>query len=321
MFGKCLMAVVFICSLSLTASAEEVPALSAKEIFRSPPSIGFRIGGTLTINREMITDVYGMGYEFVVTSLEGEPFTPEMEKVSLDYPDMYAIDIPIYDEGNQPGGAKTGETALIHVYRDGLELALTLPPGGEVTVGERGHLVSVDLEVRHPVLFVKPYFEKVSSHGGTLRIEITKVGEDDVSWIAETEDTWLTIIDGTPGFNNGTVIVEYEGNISDPRDAVVTISETDASGGRKSATVYPPTVVLRQEGTVADIDNSGMVDLKDAVLALKVLAGADVAEGMIRTDYIASGADVNGDNRIGLEEVFYALRAISGISYVSSEES
>jgi len=315
MFGKCLATavMVFICSSHLTASAEE--------IFRDPPSMAFRVGGTLTINQELITDVYGMGYEFTVTSQEGEPFTPEMEKISLAYPDMYATDIPIYDENNQPGGAKVGDTAFMHVYKDGLELLLTLPPGGEVTIGNRGEVEGVDLEVRNPVLFVKPYFEKVTSYGGTLRIEITKVGEDDVNWIAETDEAWLTIIGGTPGFNNGTVVVEYEGNIGDPRDAVVTISETDTSGERNSATVFPPTVVLRQEGTVADIDDSGRVDLKDVISALKVLAGVNVTDEMVRTDYIASGADVNGDNRIGLEEVLYALRATSETSHVLSEEN
>ena len=315
MFGKCLATavMVFICSSHLTASAEE--------IFRDPPSMIFRVGGTLTINHELITDVYGMGYEFTVTSQEGEPFTPEMEKISLAYPDMYATDIPIYDENNQPGGAKIGDTAFIHVYKDGLELSLTLPPGGEVTIGNRGEVEGVDLEVRNPVLFVKPYFEKVTSRGGTLRIEITKVGKDDVNWITETDETWLTIIGGTPGFNNGTVVVEYEGNIGDPRDAVVTISETDTSGERNSATVFPPTVVLRQEGTVADIDDSGRVDLKDVISALKVLAGVNVTDEMVRTDYIASGADVNGDNRIGLEEVLYALRATSETSHVLSEEN
>ncbi len=317
MFGKCLATavMVFICSSHLTASAEE--------IFRDPPSMAFRVGGTLTINQELITDVYGMGYEFTVTRRDedGTQFILATETVSLGDPDVYATDIPIYDENNQPGGAKIGDTAFIHVYKDGLELSLTLPPGGEVTIGNRGEVEGVDLEVRNPVLFVKPYFEKVTSRGGTLRIEITKVGKDDVNWITETDETWLTIIGGTPGFNNGTVIVEYEGNIGDPRDAVVTISETDTSGERNSATVFPPTVVLRQEGTVADIDNSGMVDLKDVISALKVLAGMDVTDEMVRTDYIASGADVNRDNRIGLEEVLYALRTISEISHVPTEEN
>ena len=48
----------------------------------------------------------------------------------------------------------------------------------------------------------------------------------------------------------------------------------------------------------------------DAVLALKVLAGMDTS-GQIRPDYNASGADVNGDNRVGMEEVIYTLHEIS----------
>jgi len=50
-----------------------------------------------------------------------------------------------------------------------------------------------------------------------------------------------------------------------------------------------------------------MVDL---ILALQAVAGQSPAG--IRNDYAASGADVNGDNRIGMAEVLYIMQSLGG---------
>ena len=54
-----------------------------------------------------------------------------------------------------------------------------------------------------------------------------------------------------------------------------------------------------------DIDGSGIVDMVDAVLALQLLTGLNPSG--IRPDYASSGADVNGDGKIGIEEVLYIM--------------
>jgi len=53
-----------------------------------------------------------------------------------------------------------------------------------------------------------------------------------------------------------------------------------------------------------DVDNSGTVGLDDAILALKVCTQSPLSQTAFKE------ADVNGDKRIGLEEVVYILRAI-----------
>lgn len=62
-------------------------------------------------------------------------------------------------------------------------------------------------------------------------------------------------------------------------------------------------------GTVGpgDVDNNETVELSDAILSLQVSAGI----GSIST--IHHGADVNGDNRIGIEESIYILQKVAGI--------
>ncbi|MCE5266243.1 MAG: S8 family serine peptidase [Deltaproteobacteria bacterium] len=61
-----------------------------------------------------------------------------------------------------------------------------------------------------------------------------------------------------------------------------------------------------------DLDDSGRVDLKDAVVAQRVLAGLDVA-GSLRTDYAASGADVNEDSEIGVQELIFVLQILADL--------
>jgi len=51
-----------------------------------------------------------------------------------------------------------------------------------------------------------------------------------------------------------------------------------------------------------------MVDL---ILALQAVAGQSPAG--IRNDYAASGADVNGDNRIGMAEAIYIIQKAAGV--------
>jgi len=56
-----------------------------------------------------------------------------------------------------------------------------------------------------------------------------------------------------------------------------------------------------------DVNNDCKVDLKDTVLALRIVAGISV------TDTINLNADVNGDKKIGMEEVIYILQKVSGL--------
>ncbi len=49
-----------------------------------------------------------------------------------------------------------------------------------------------------------------------------------------------------------------------------------------------------------------MTDLVDAIIALQTLTGQNPPQ--LRTDYVASGVDVNGNNRVGIEELIYILQ-------------
>jgi hypothetical protein len=69
---------------------------------------------------------------------------------------------------------------------------------------------------------------------------------------------------------------------------------------------------LPQKPKKGDINNDNNVDLADLIIVLKVLAGQDTT-GLIRDDYAASGVDVNGDNKPGMQEAIYILQELSGL--------
>ncbi len=54
-----------------------------------------------------------------------------------------------------------------------------------------------------------------------------------------------------------------------------------------------------------DINADGNVDIRDAMLALKILSG-------MNPGYVYPGADINGDKRISIDEVFFILQTVSG---------
>jgi hypothetical protein len=60
-----------------------------------------------------------------------------------------------------------------------------------------------------------------------------------------------------------------------------------------------------------DIDKNGFVDLADAIIGLQVLSGMNPIA--VRSDYTSSNADVNGDSKVGLEEVVYVLQKVAGL--------
>ena len=77
----------------------------------------------------------------------------------------------------------------------------------------------------------------------------------------------------------------------------------------KTANVGEVSVLLDLEvGHKGDVNGDGTVDLTDAILALQVISGLD-PEG-IDPEYATSGADVNGDCKIGWEEVVYILQRV-----------
>ena len=107
-----------------------------------------RIGGIVTVDGTQLTQATATGYTFAVTKQAGTPYVPASEDIDgLNVSDWYVIDIPIYDAAHQPGGANTGDTAVIHVYKNGTEMIVTSPDNGQFTVGVEGSTTQIDLSL------------------------------------------------------------------------------------------------------------------------------------------------------------------------------
>ncbi len=99
-------------------------------------------------------------------------------------------------------------------------------------------------------------------------------------------------------FNGDYSVLSYamnsNGNIIQvPAETVITVS-----GGVDP--LLPP---------AGDINNSNTINLNDAIISLQEVSG--VKTGAVRVDYAASGADINGDGKVGLAETIYILKRLA----------
>ena len=114
--------------------------------FAAPP-IPYRIGGTVTIDNVPITQDTDTGLEIRVTRADGTNFTPVAEDTNgLSASNWYIIDVPLFETNDQPGGAKPGDIAAIHVYLD----------GNEFTVGASGTNSQIPIVASTPIPIPNP---------------------------------------------------------------------------------------------------------------------------------------------------------------------
>ena len=114
------------------------------------PPMPARIGGSVTVDGTPLTQATDDGYTFTVTKQDGTAYVdlngvPAQDLDGLNANDWYLIDIPIYDAADQTGGANPGDTAVIHIFKDGSELTVTSPSNGEFAVSDSGTITQIDL--------------------------------------------------------------------------------------------------------------------------------------------------------------------------------
>lgn len=99
-----------------------------------------------------------------------------------------------------------------------------------------------------------------------------------------------------------TITIPYK-NWYGAETIVFTATDPDNLFDSDDVVISVPQIVI----LAGDIDNSGAVDLKDAILALQINTNMSI------NNDIYSGADINGDKKIGIEEGIYALQIIAGM--------
>ena len=154
----------------------------------------------------------------------------------------------------------------------------------------------------------------------TVNKAVLTITADNKSRAYNTANPTLTYT--ASGFVNGETILALSGT------PTLTTTATTASpagsypititAGTLTATNYSFSLVngalsIRPPG---DVNNDGNVDLRDAILSLKICGGISVSE-----QTITLGADVNNDGKIGIAEVMYILQSLAGLRSGAATES
>jgi len=116
-------------------------------------------------------------------------------------------------------------------------------------------------------------------------------------------------IAGTVGYDNKIMTFTPDANLESDKTYTVTIAkstETLAGIAMNADYVWKFTTLSSSSVKKGDINGDNAVDLKDAILALKVLAGFAPSEVKWNKE-----ADINGDGKIGIAELVYILNVLA----------
>ncbi|KPA16929.1 secreted protein containing Peptidase S8 and S53, subtilisin, kexin, sedolisin [Candidatus Magnetomorum sp. HK-1] len=78
-----------------------------------------------------------------------------------------------------------------------------------------------------PVIAISPKSFDLSGIDGTITILVSNVGGGRLNWFAKADHSWLKILSGESGVNDGTIEVAYEKNIDDLRTGTITVTSLE----------------------------------------------------------------------------------------------
>jgi subtilisin family serine protease len=168
-----------------------------------------------------------------------------------------------------------------------------------------------------------PYpLEAYSSHGPTFGPGGACTGgstKPDIAAYARVSTVTWGMFGGTSAATPhvagaAALILSVQSNLNpDEVQSIIQSSAVDmGSGGKDNLYGWGRLQISDVLPLKGDIDGSGTVDLVDATIAIKVLVGSATSD-LVRSDYATSGADVNGDNKVGVEELIYIMQEVSGV--------
>ncbi|MBF0451675.1 MAG: S8 family serine peptidase [Candidatus Magnetomorum sp.] len=98
-----------------------------------------------------------------------------------------------------------------------------------------------------PVIALLPESFEVSGLDGTVIISVKNVGGGNLEWTSQANHSWLNILSGESGSNDGTIEVAFEKNTDDVRTGSVTVSSPNSEN--KSVTAQ---IIQRKFGEISE---------------------------------------------------------------------
>jgi len=101
-----------------------------------------------------------------------------------------------------------------------------------------------------PVLLVTPGIIDISPDEGTVNLSVFNYGTGEMKWTAGflSDASWLTIVSGNSGIDNGIITLHYEKNYYDQRTCTIFVSAPDSEN-------ISQTVLLKQADTIIHVPN------------------------------------------------------------------
>ncbi len=140
---------------------------------------------------------------------------------------------------------------------------------------------------------VSPDSDMIIYEGGSVNFQGAVASCDSTTYLWDFSDSGVESSDE-----------EYPGDVTFPVAGVYEVTFTVTDDGKNADNV---SVTVTVEIDPGDIDANQKIEVTDAILALKILAGMDIS------DAIHLSADINNDNQIGMAEVICILRILSGL--------
>jgi len=106
--------------------------------------------------------------------------------------------------------------------------------------GDAERYVRCEAKELNPVLFVAPNNSDVDHNSGTVNFLVSNTGGGTMPWTAQVIDggSWLSIISGDIGTNNGTITASYNANSGvTSRTGTIRVTASGANGSPKDVTV------------------------------------------------------------------------------------
>jgi hypothetical protein len=160
--------------------------------------------------------------------------------------------------------------------------------------------------------FVDVFGAQVSPAGGTV------TGNPTFTWSGTIPQEYAYVVELTKvggGFywNSGELpasvhSINYSGPGLAAGDYAWNLMVRDMFGN--FSMVISPSFTIEAAILKGDLDGIDGVNLADAVIAMKAISGFMPT---VRTGYATSGADVNNDGKVGLQELLYILQVLAGL--------
>jgi uncharacterized repeat protein (TIGR01451 family) len=122
-------------------------------------------------------------------------------------------------------------------------------------------------------LSISQISHEVAETSDTISIEIANTGTGPImGWVAEANDSWLSIERGDHGENNGTITVRYDANSGEERTGTITVVAPGAENGPQTVEVTQASKPLPKwdrslEGyKFIDTNNNGKYDASESLV-------------------------------------------------------